>query len=181
MSTSSGNPSMAQRIAQAMPTLTESHRRVADYVLAHPLQVATLPIDELAATAGVSLATANRFARALGFDGYPQFRAALVLGFESTLAPVERLRSKLERPASVGAVFDSALAEIERNLAATRQSLDPEACRRAVEPSSRRSGSSWSALAAAPGSADCSSAISTSTATTCNCWRASKARRTRHA
>jgi DNA-binding MurR/RpiR family transcriptional regulator len=132
MSTSSGNPSMAQRIAQAMPTLTESHRRVADYVLAHPLQVATLPIDELAATVGVSLATANRFARALGFDGYPQFRAALVLGFESTLAPVERLRSKLERPASVGAVFDSALAEIERNLAATRQSLDPDACRRAV-------------------------------------------------
>lgn len=124
---------MAQRIAQAMPVLTESHRRVADYVLAHPLQVATLPIDELAATVGVSLATANRFARALGFDGYPQFRSALVLGFESTLAPVERLRSKLERPASAAAVFESAMAEVERNVAATRQSLDADACRRAVE------------------------------------------------
>ena len=91
---------MAQRIARMLPTLSRSHRQVADYVLAHPLQAATLPIDELAATVGVSVATANRFARALEFDGYPQFRAALVLGFETTLAPVEKLRSTLAHPAT---------------------------------------------------------------------------------
>ena len=38
---------MAQRIARALPTLTRSHQQVAKYVLAHPLQVATMPIDEL--------------------------------------------------------------------------------------------------------------------------------------
>lgn len=73
---------VAQRIAQALPRLTRSHRKVADYVLEHPLQVATLPIDELAALAGVSIATANRFARALDFDGYATFRAELIRGFE---------------------------------------------------------------------------------------------------
>ena len=86
---------VAQRIAQALPRLTRSHRQVADYVLEHPLQVATLPIDELATAAGVSVATANRFARALDFDGYATFRAELVRGFESLVAPVERLRGCL--------------------------------------------------------------------------------------
>jgi DNA-binding MurR/RpiR family transcriptional regulator len=128
-----GNPSMAQRIARVLPALTRSHRQIADYVLAHPLQAAILPIDELAATVGVSVATANRFARALEFDGYPQFRAALVLGCETTLAPVEKLRSKLERSARVADVFATALTGIQRNIEATRQSLDARSCEQAVE------------------------------------------------
>lgn len=133
MAAPSGNPSMAQRIARALPTLTRSHRQMADWVLAHPLQAATMPIDELAATVGVSVATANRFARALEFEGYAQFRAALVLGFETTLAPVEKLRHKLERSASVADVFASALADIQRNIELTRQSLDRHSCEQAVE------------------------------------------------
>ena len=132
MATFPGNPSMAQRISRALPSLSRAHQQVAEYVLAHPLQVATMPIDELAVAVGVSLATANRFARALEFEGYAQFRAALVLGFEATLAPVEKLRSKLERPASVADVFDSALTDMTRNLEATRQALDPISCQQAV-------------------------------------------------
>ena len=127
-----GNPTLAQRIARALPALTPSHRRMADWVLAHPLHAATMPIDELAATMGVSVATANRFARALEFEGYAQFRAALVLGFETTLAPVEKLRSKLERSATVAEVCAGVLADIQQNIAATRQALDAQACERAV-------------------------------------------------
>lgn len=123
---------MAHRIGHALPKLTRSHREMADYVLAHPLQAAIMPIDELAATVGVSVATANRFARALEFDGYPQFRAALVLGFETTLAPVEKLRSKLEHPATVADVFATALAESQRNIELTRRSLDAHSCEQAV-------------------------------------------------
>lgn len=133
MATFPGNPSMAQRISRALPSLSRAHQQVAEYVLAHPLQVATMPIDELAVAVGVSLATANRFARALEFEGYAQFRAALVLGFEATLAPVEKLRSKLERPASVVDVFDTALFDMVRNLEATRQALDPVSCQQAVQ------------------------------------------------
>jgi DNA-binding MurR/RpiR family transcriptional regulator len=132
MATFPGNPSMAQRIGRLLPTLTRSHRQMADYVLAHPLQAATMPIDELAATLGVSVATANRFARALEFDGYPQFRAALVLGFEATLAPVEKLRNKLEHSATVADVFASALAQSQHNIELTRQALDAQSCEQAV-------------------------------------------------
>lgn len=123
---------MAQRIARMLPALSRSHRQVADYVLAHPLQAATLRIDELAATVGVSVATANRFARALEFDGYPQFRAALVLGFETTLAPVEKLRSTLAQPATVADIFAASLEESQRNIDLTRQSIDAQSCTAAV-------------------------------------------------
>ncbi|CAN7177082.1 MurR/RpiR family transcriptional regulator [Variovorax paradoxus] len=124
---------VAQRIAQALPRLTRSHRKVADYVLEHPLQVATLPIDELAALAGVSIATANRFARALDFDGYATFRAELIRGFELRGAPVECMGGKLECPTNVSEMFAAALDESCRNIEATRQMLDYAACEAAVE------------------------------------------------
>ena len=94
MSTTFDSPgtTVAQRIAQALPRLSRSHRQVADYVLEHPLQVATLPIDELAAVVGVSVATANRFARALDFDGYAAFRAELVRYANSLLTDRRAVR-----------------------------------------------------------------------------------------
>ena len=133
MATFPGNPSMAQRIARVLPNLTRSHRKMADYVLTHPFQAATMAIDEMAATLGTSVATANRFARALEFEGYPQFRAALVLGFESALSPVEKLRNRIENPASDADVFDAALSKIQNNISLTRQSLDAQSCTQAVD------------------------------------------------
>ncbi len=125
--------SIAIRIGRARPTLTRSHQQMADYVLAHPLQAATMPIDELAAAVGVSIATANRFARAVGLDGYPMLRAELVKGFEAMLAPIEKMRIKLEEPATIRDVFAAALEESQRNIAATREALDPAACEAAVQ------------------------------------------------
>ncbi len=132
MSAPPDDASVAQRIARGFPGLSQSHREVARYVLDHPLKAATLPVADLAELVGVSVATANRFARALGYDGYAQFRAALVLGFEGALAPVEKLRGDLEQPADPGTVFDETFAAIARNLEATRAGLDAGACARAV-------------------------------------------------
>jgi DNA-binding MurR/RpiR family transcriptional regulator len=123
---------VADRVHRALPRLTPSQRRIADYVLAHPLRAAALPIDQLADTLGVSIATATRFARALEFDGYPQFRAELVLGFEAAIAPVERLRNQLEHPATTAGVFDATLANCQRNIENMRGALDGRAGERAV-------------------------------------------------
>jgi len=124
--------SIAIRIGRARPTLTRSHQQMADYVMAHPLQAATMPIDELAAAVGVSVATANRFARAIGLDGYPMLRAELVKGFEAMLAPIEKMRIRVEKPSSMQDVFAAALEESQRNIAATREALDGKACEEAV-------------------------------------------------
>lgn len=124
---------IASRIDLHRSALTPSHRQIADYVLAHPLQAATMPIDELAAAVGVSVATANRFARAIGLDGYPMLRAELVKGFEAMLAPLEKMRIRLEKPCSVHDAFVAAMEESLRNVAATREALTPQACEEAVQ------------------------------------------------
>ncbi|MBB5457697.1 MurR/RpiR family transcriptional regulator [Paraburkholderia sp. Cpub6] len=115
---------IAARITAAMPTLTPIHQRMGEYVLAHLFRAATMRIDELASVVGASVASANRFARALGFDGYPQFREALVRGFEATLAPVERLRSAQETLAAGDDLIDASLEQAANNLHATRTSID---------------------------------------------------------
>ncbi|SDM12112.1 transcriptional regulator, RpiR family [Oryzisolibacter propanilivorax] len=125
--------SIAARIARAKPSLTRSHQQMAEYVLRHPLQAATMPIDELAAAVGVSVATANRFARAIGLSGYPMLRAELVKGFEAMLAPVEKMRARLQQPGSVFDAFLAALDENQRNIAATRAALQAQECEAAVQ------------------------------------------------
>ena len=92
-----------------------------------------MSIDELANAVGISVATANRFARALGFEGYPQFRAELVTGFEAMLAPIDNLRSEVNRPATSTEIVAGSLNEDLANLEATRRGLDADSCNQAVK------------------------------------------------
>lgn len=123
---------IAGRIANAMSALSASHRRMADYVLAHPFKVATMSIDEFAQQCQVSIATANRFARALGLPGYPQFRAELARGFEEALEPIERLRLERGKSATAADVIAASLYEDQLNFERTRMALSAEECEKAV-------------------------------------------------
>lgn len=121
------------RIGQHYLTLSKAHRKTADYVLSNVFRSATMSIDELASAVGISIATANRFARALGYDGYPQFRAELVSGFEAMLAPIDNLRNEVQRHSSTAEIMTGLLNEDINNLEATRRSLVPELCTQAVK------------------------------------------------
>jgi len=121
------------RIGKVYMNLSKAHKKAADYVLSNVFRSATMSIDELANAVGISVATANRFARALGFDGYPQFRAELVCGFEAMLAPIDNLRSEVQRPATSTEIIAGSLNEDLANLDATRRGLDPDLCNQAVK------------------------------------------------
>jgi DNA-binding MurR/RpiR family transcriptional regulator len=127
------NAAITEKIAGAYPSLSSTHQKAADYVLANPFRAATMTIDEFAGAVGMSIATGNRFARALGFDGYPQFRAEMVQAFKSTLAPVEKLRTELLRDSSCVEIFSASLQEDLDNIQGTLHRLDPTACERAVD------------------------------------------------
>ncbi len=124
---------IADRIARIQPALSPKQHKMAEYVLAHQFRVATMTIDEFAAAVNVSVATANRFARALDLPGYPQFRAELARGFEAALEPVEKLRTELAHSSTAVQVFAATLDEDIRNAQRNLQSLDASACERAVE------------------------------------------------
>lgn len=124
---------IADRIADVAPTLSVSHRRMADHVLAHPFRVAMMSIEEFARQCEVSAATANRFARALGLSGYAQFRAELIQGFEEALEPVERLRLERGKTASAADTMAASLYEDQRNFELTCLSLSDAQCDKAVQ------------------------------------------------
>jgi DNA-binding MurR/RpiR family transcriptional regulator len=67
----------AVHIRALLPSLQPSMRQVAEQVLADTTDTATLTVTELALASGVSEATVIRFAKAIGFAGYPQLRLAL--------------------------------------------------------------------------------------------------------
>lgn len=125
--------SIEDRISRAYPGFTGALRTFADLVLAEPVEVARLSIHGAVQSAGVSVATANRFARAIGFSGYAEFRAELIRGFRSAFAPVERMRSEISRHSTSLEICQAALEEDIRNLQATIGQLKPEVCDRAVE------------------------------------------------
>ncbi|HKK94596.1 MAG TPA: hypothetical protein VJ925_14270, partial [Longimicrobiales bacterium] len=65
------------QVKQAAPSLSRAERKVAEAVLADPSSVIGLSIAKLAAAAGVSQPTVLRFCRALGLDGYREFKVQL--------------------------------------------------------------------------------------------------------
>lgn len=128
-----GAGAVAMTVGKLYQQLSKSHRKAADFVLANPFRAATMTIDELSEATGISVATANRFAHALGFDGYASFRASLVSDFATTLAPVEKLRNEVQRPATSAEIMAEAFDNDLRNIDATRRMLVAQDCERAVD------------------------------------------------
>jgi len=65
-------------IKSCYPDITPAERGIADYILEKPEQIYKLNIKELAARVKVSLPTVFRFTRRLGFQGFKDFKVALI-------------------------------------------------------------------------------------------------------
>lgn len=125
------NTSIGERIARAYRELSDTHRRTADFLLAKPFDAATMTIEEFAAAAGISPATANRFARALGFERYADFRSEIVQAVRPPRAPEEKLRAQ---PANTttATVIASSLQDDISNLSKTASALGGKQAEAAV-------------------------------------------------
>lgn len=76
---------------------TDTDRRLIHTLAADPRQTAFLSANELAQRAGVDPATAVRFARKLGFAGYPALRARLQQELVGASEAAEHLRGRMQR------------------------------------------------------------------------------------
>lgn len=74
-----GRADLVARIAAMSPGLRPAERRVAEAVIADPAMVARESISALAERCGVSAPTVVRFAKRVGFSGYPQLRVGLAM------------------------------------------------------------------------------------------------------
>ena len=78
------------RIRSVVPTLRPAEAKIAATVIADPARAVAATITELAEAAGASQASVVRFARALGFGGYPDLRIALAQELSRRQVELER-------------------------------------------------------------------------------------------
>ena len=72
---------ITKQIEAGYGDLRRSEKQAADYILSHMEEAADLPLDRLAYSAKVSQPTVLRMLKALGFNGYKDFRYQLVAEF----------------------------------------------------------------------------------------------------
>jgi DNA-binding MurR/RpiR family transcriptional regulator len=71
------SPDATAMIRDALPTLPDALRIVAEFTLREPAAVATSSIREVAERAGASTASVTRFCRAVGYSGFQELRLQL--------------------------------------------------------------------------------------------------------
>lgn len=88
-----------RKLSESLSELQPSLRKVADYILRHPLKAATLTIEEMAQATATSPAAVNRLAKALDLGGYSGMKTELVATLQQMVSPVDKLRNELaQRP-----------------------------------------------------------------------------------
>ena len=134
--TASTNPSVGSsatvlaRLEALTPSLRESERKIADYVLVHATELVYLSITELADRTGTSEATVIRFARRLGYPGYSALKIALALDLHEGATPMP---GELTPDDDIASIKRKVISADVDSLNDTAQLLDDEALSRAVD------------------------------------------------
>ena len=119
-----------QHIADSLDTLRRSERKVAEWVLAQPQSVIHMRIVDLAAAAGVSEPTVVRFCRAIGCEGFQNFKLAVAQSGVRDPGSNDFRLSELDTARDYTyKVFDTTMNTLQR----VRDTLDPDAIEIAVD------------------------------------------------
>lgn len=95
---SPGGDSAIALISRHYAGLSPGYRRVADFILGSPHEAALMTLEGLAAASGVSIATANRFARKIGLEAYPELKRLMRGELQQALRPLEDLVATIHVP-----------------------------------------------------------------------------------
>lgn len=124
-------PSLLLTIRQQYENLTESEKRIAEYVLNHSDEIANMRIHELASATGVANSAVIRFCKSLGFSGYSEFKFSLTA--ENTRMPDTYMLPTIKHGDGITEIFNKIFVSNIHSLYATIQQLDMERAARAVD------------------------------------------------
>jgi DNA-binding MurR/RpiR family transcriptional regulator len=120
---------LLQRLAKGAERFSANQRVLAKYLHSHYQTVAFSNVSQFAEQSGVSEATVVRFAKALGFKGYPDFQKEVRRLVRADLKGTERFQLS---PADASPL-DIVLRKEMENLGALREGFDPSAFRQALK------------------------------------------------
>lgn len=124
--------SLLDRIRRLSPTLSDGQRKVLDFFLRQPDEAVFFTSIQVARATAVSEATVSRTARAVGFDGYPEFKSAFQAYFLQRMSTVARVKLTAKPNRKESEIIDELLEAELANLKATHQALDHDAIGRAA-------------------------------------------------
>jgi DNA-binding MurR/RpiR family transcriptional regulator len=123
-----------RRLEQHLPSLSKSQQHIANYLLTSYDEAAFLSAADLAQRLEVSEATVVRFAKAIGFDGFPELKRCLQEMYRGQVTPAARLQHKLtELSSSPGDVLTKVIDMEVQYLTEAAHSIAPADLDRAVE------------------------------------------------
>ena len=82
---------LLSRIEQEYPKFSKSHKRIADFILNDYQKAAYYTAAKLGEVTDISESTVVRFAAQLGFEGFPEFQAALRDDIKGKLTTLQRM------------------------------------------------------------------------------------------
>ncbi|MCX7780109.1 MAG: MurR/RpiR family transcriptional regulator [Negativicutes bacterium] len=121
-----------QLLEEKMEEFTSAQRKVADYILKHPTEVAFLTTEQLAGIIGVSVATVMRLAYSVGYTGYAQFQKDLQEMLRNRVAPPTRLEANVKKLGKNKLLLECAETQIA-NINNTVEFMSDEAINSAFE------------------------------------------------
>ncbi|MBK5244097.1 MAG: MurR/RpiR family transcriptional regulator [Eubacteriaceae bacterium] len=130
------NRDIFSAIKQHYPTLSKSHKLIADYVISHYERVSEMSAVKVAKSVQVSEATVVRFSVTLGYDGYPEFRRALKNEMNSKLTTIERINMTLrneEKEKALQETVHNVLKTDVANIKATFDDFDYEIFKSSID------------------------------------------------
>ncbi len=102
-----------KKVLDLYPTLSKSHKKIADYILADYDKAAFMTAAALGKKLGLSEATAVRFAVELGFSGYHEFQKYLQEITKNRLTSIQRLEVSSARIGGNNILDQTMLSDIE--------------------------------------------------------------------
>ena len=122
---------LIERLNLSGKRLSKSHRRIAEYIMAHYDKAVFMTAATLGEMVGVSESTVVRFAMALGYEGYPQLQHSLQELVRHRLTAVQRFEMTSEIPEDQ--VLSTVLKADMLNIRNTVEQIDDTAFKDVVE------------------------------------------------
>ena len=109
------------RLRSMIHTLKPAERTIADFVAVDPARVIQMSISELAQLAAVGESTVIRFCRALGYEGYQEFKLRLA---QDLVEPVEYIHGNISFDDSIDELMKKIFQANAKAVEDTKKSLD---------------------------------------------------------
>jgi DNA-binding MurR/RpiR family transcriptional regulator len=123
---------LTERLQRSYPSLTKQQKKVAEFFLTHSPDAAFLSVAELARQVQTSQASVVRFARAIGFQGYPVLQQELQNWVRQKISPSNVLQNLIRKEPKKN-VYSQIYQMDLQNLSETREANSQETMDLAVK------------------------------------------------